>query len=111
MALNIPLTRLRPTYAQSLQPEGIIHWLLLCSLLSLYLLGDPEDPIAVWKKLADQFHKKTLVNKLELRCKFHSLWLRDGNSIQQHIKEITELFEGLSVVGDAVSEEDRAVFC
>ena len=34
--------------------------------LLLYLLGDPEDPIAVWKKLADQFQKKTWANKLEL---------------------------------------------
>ena len=25
----------------------------------LYLIGDPEDPIVVWKKLADQFQKKT----------------------------------------------------
>ena len=25
----------------------------------LYLIGEPEDPIAVWKKLADQFQKKT----------------------------------------------------
>ena len=28
----------------------------------LYLIGDPEDPIVVWKKLADQFQKKTWVN-------------------------------------------------
>ena len=33
----------------------------------LYLIGDPEDPITVWKKLADQFQRKTWANKLELR--------------------------------------------
>ena len=27
----------------------------------LYLIGDPEDPVVVWKKLQDQFQKKTLV--------------------------------------------------
>ena len=32
----------------------------------LYLIGDPEDPVAVWKKLKDQFQKKTWANKLEL---------------------------------------------
>ena len=32
----------------------------------LYLIGDTEDLIAVWKKLGDQFQKKTWVNKLEL---------------------------------------------
>ena len=35
--------------------------------LLLYLLGDPEDPAVVWKKLGDQFQKKTWANKLALR--------------------------------------------
>ena len=74
-----------------------------------YLLGDPEDPIAVWKKLADQF-QKMWVNKLGLQRKLHSLWLRDSDSVQQHSKEMTVLFEGLSVISDPVSEEDRAVY-
>ena len=25
----------------------------------LYLLGEPDDPVVVWKKLLDQFQKKT----------------------------------------------------
>lgn len=25
----------------------------------LYLLGDPEDPVAVWQKLKDRFQRKT----------------------------------------------------
>ena len=33
----------------------------------LYLLGDPVCPIAVWKRLAEQFQPKTLANKLHLR--------------------------------------------
>ena len=28
----------------------------------LYLLGDPVDPAAVWKKLSEQFQKKTWAN-------------------------------------------------
>ena len=33
----------------------------------LYLLGtDPENPAVVWKKLANQFEKKTWANKLAL---------------------------------------------
>ena len=39
----------------------------------LYLLGDPEDPVIVWKKLSDQFQKKMWANKLILRRKLHSL--------------------------------------
>ncbi len=75
----------------------------------LYLIGDPEDPVAVWKKLADQFQKKTWATKLELRRKLHSLRLKDGDSVQEHVKAMTEIFDGLSVAGDPVSDEDRAV--
>ena len=33
----------------------------------LYLLGDdPQDPSVVWKKLSDQFQKRTWANKLDL---------------------------------------------
>ena len=29
----------------------------------LYLIGDPEDPVAVWEKLQNQFQKKSWSNK------------------------------------------------
>ena len=73
------------------------------------MLRDPENSIAVWKKLGDQFHKKTWANKLGLRRKLNSLRIRGGDSVQQHIKQVTELVEG-SVVGDPVSEEDHVVY-
>ena len=58
----------------------------------------------VWKKLADQFQKKTWANKLELRRKLYSLKLKDGDSVHSHIKAMTEVFDSLSVIGDPVSE-------
>ena len=76
----------------------------------LYLVGDPEDPVVVWKKLADQFEKKAWATRLDLRRKLHSLRLNDGDSVQEHIKIMTELFDALSVAGETVSEEDRVVY-
>lgn len=73
----------------------------------LYLIGDPEDPIAVWQ---NQFQKKTWANKLALQRRLHSLQLRDGKSVQDHIKAMTELFNELAIVGDAIEEEDRVVY-
>ena len=35
--------------------------------------------------------------------------LQDGGSVQDHIKEMTELFVALAVIDDRVSEEDRVV--
>ena len=85
--------------------------LSFCQLTSLlYLVGNPEDPVVVWKKLADQFEKKTWATRLDLRRKLHSLRLKDGDSAQEHIKVMTELFDSLSVAGETVSEDDRVVY-
>jgi len=38
------------------------------------------------------------------------LLLKDGDSVQEHIKVMTEIFNGLSVIGDPIAEEDRVVY-
>ena len=83
-------------------------WLSV-DLTLLYLLGDPEDPVTVWKKLSDQFQKKTWANKLELRKRLYSLRLKEGGSVQEHIRRMTEVFKELAVICDLVKEEDRVV--
>ena len=75
----------------------------------LYLLGDLEDPKVVWKKLEEQLQPKTWSNKLHLRCKLYALKLKEGGTVNEHIKTMSEIFEGLAIIGDAVSEEDRVV--
>ena len=65
--------------------------------------------MVVWKKLENQYQKKTWANKLELRRKLLSLGLKEGESVQQHVKVITEIFETLSVIGEPITEEDRVV--
>ena len=75
----------------------------------LYLIGDPENPVTVWRKLADQFQKKTWANKLALRRKLYSLRLKDGDSVQDHVKSMTEIFNELSVIGVEMDEEDKVV--
>ena len=35
---------------------------------------------------------------------------KDGDSVQEHIKITTKLFDALSVAGETVSEEDRVVY-
>ena len=76
----------------------------------LYMLGNPEDPAAVWKKLEEQFQRKTWSNKLQLKRKLFSLKLKDGESVHQHIKTMTEVFAALAVIGDPVTEEDQVVY-
>ena len=75
----------------------------------LYLLRDLEDPKVVWKKLEEQLQPKTWSNKLHLRYKLYALKLKEGGTVNEHIKTMSEIFEGLAIIGDAVSEEDRVV--
>eukprot|EP00731_Ephydatia_muelleri_P025883 Em0017g966a len=78
----------------------------------LYLVGSdhPDNPVIVWKKLQDQFQRKTWANKLALHRRLHSLRFREGESIQEHIKTMTELSSELAIVGDAIEEEDQVVY-
>ena len=82
-----------------------------CPLSHRYSIfsAEPDDPIAVWKKLSEQFQKKTWTNKLGLRRRLYSLKLKEGDSVQEHIRKMTEIFEELAVIGDPVKEEDRVV--
>lgn len=56
----------------------------------LYLVGDPVDPVAVWGLLKDQFQKKSWANRLPLRKRLYSLRLKEGGSMKEHIKIITD---------------------
>ena len=75
----------------------------------LYLIGEPTSPITVWEQLESQFQKKTWANKLRLRKKLYSLRLCEGDSVQDHVRRITEVFNALSAVGDNQAEEDKVV--
>ena len=48
----------------------------------LYLLGDPQDPVIIWKKLEDQFQKRSWANKLALRRRLYALKLKDDEPVQ-----------------------------
>ena len=75
----------------------------------LYLLGDPNDPVTVWNKLSSQFQKKTWADKLQLRRRLYTLTFKEGGSVREHIKKLSEIFKELAVVGSPVEEEDKVV--
>ena len=75
----------------------------------LYLLGDPVDPKEVWLKIQDQFQKKSWANKLILKRKSNALKLKDGETMQGHVKAMMEIFDELSIIGDLVDKEDQVV--
>ena len=75
-----------------------------------YLIGNPENPVVVWKRLQDQFQKKTWANKLDVRWRLHTLQLKDGEPVQGHIKAMMELFNELAIVGNVIQDEDCVIY-
>ena len=61
-------------------------------------------------RTAMQFQKKTWANRLALRKRLHSMLLKDGQNVQEHVKNMVELFNELAIVGDNISDEDRVVY-
>ena len=75
-----------------------------------YIVGDPVDPAAVWRKLSGQFQKKTWANKLSLRKKLFTIKLNNSGSMREHIKKMTEIVSELAVIAEPVSDEDQVVY-
>ena len=63
----------------------------------------------VWKTLHEQFDKSTNLAKLRMKCKHMTTKLREGESVEQHVRVMKELTDRLAVMGSPVSEEDQAM--
>ncbi len=72
----------------------------------LYLVRDPVDSAAVWNKLSGQFQKKTWANKLSLRKRLFTMKLGDCGSMNEYVKNMTEIFSELAVISQPVSDKD-----
>ena len=80
-----------------------------------YLIGrEPDDPVAVWKQLADHLECKTWGNRYELWKRLFSMpkmrEIRDGGSVNEHLKSLQEIFDSLSVLEDPVTENKQVMF-
>ena len=106
LKLRLPMEILQ----RSSQPGKTRHLVLSLDPSLLYLLGDPKDPVVVWKTLSNQFQKKTWTNRLALRRRLHSVRLKDGQTIQDHVKTLTKIFNELAVIGDTIEDDDRVIY-
>ena len=75
----------------------------------LYLIGDPEDPSEVSQKLESTSQKRKWANKVEAQRKLFSLRLKEGASVQEHVKAMTKISDRQSVIEDPISDEDLVV--
>ena len=75
----------------------------------LYLVTSFEEPVGAWKALADHFERDTLVNKLMLKKQYFRMEMKEGTSMEEHIKRMKELTDRLATLNAPVSEEDQVV--
>ena len=71
---------------------------------------DPDSAADVWTLLQNQFRKESWLNKLTIKKKLYNLRLT-GNNVSGHIKEMTELFQSLTLLGCEVEDEEKCVYC
>ena len=90
-----------------LRRDKVLATIVLSIDPSLFLIGDPRHPVDVWRMLTNQFQRKTWANKLVLRRRLHALQLKKGDSVQEHVKAMTEIFNELAVIGE---DEDCVVY-
>ena len=75
----------------------------------LYLVTSCEQPRTVWEELRNHFERDALANKLLLKKRYFRLEMKEGTSIQKHLKHMKELTDRLAAMGVPIHEEDRVV--
>ena len=75
----------------------------------LYLITSCEEPASAWVALRNHFERETLVNKLMLKKQYFRMEMKEGTSIEAHIKDMKELTDRLAAINAPISEEDQVV--
>ena len=75
----------------------------------LYLITSTEDPRAAWDALRGHFDRDTLANKLFLKKQYFRAEMKEGTSMEAHLKQMKEITDRLAVIGAPISEEDQVV--
>ena len=75
----------------------------------LYLVTSCEQPKQAWDALKNHFERETLVNKLLLKKQYFRSEMKEGTSVDQHLKHMKDIADKLAAIGTPISEEDQVV--
>ena len=82
---------------------------LAVSPSQLYLVTLCTKPKEAWDSLCGHFESSTLANKLFLKKKYFRSEMKEGTSIELHLKHMKEITDKLAAIGAPISEEDQVV--
>ena len=83
--------------------------IMAISTPQLYLVTSCDKPKDAWDKLSAHFECKTLANKLFLKKKYFRTEMKEGTSMETHLKHMKEITDRLAAIGAPISEEDQVV--
>ena len=75
----------------------------------LYLVSSCNDPKQAWDALKKHFERDSLANKLFLKKKYFRTEMKEGTSIEQHLRYMKDIADRLAAIGAPISEEDQVV--
>ena len=82
---------------------------LAISTQQLCLITSYENPKDAWDALRKHFERDTLANKLFLKKRYFRAEMKEGTSVEVHLKEMKEITDRLASIGAPISEEDQVV--
>lgn len=75
----------------------------------LYLVTSCENPKQAWDTLRNHFERETLANKLFLKKQYFRTEMKEGTSMDKHLKHMKDITDRLAAIGAPISEEDQVV--
>ena len=75
----------------------------------LYLVTSCDQPKEAWDSLRNHFERETLANKLYLKKRYFRAEMKEGTSIEMHLKDMKEITDRLAAIGAPIAEEDQVV--
>ena len=83
-------------------------FVVVISSSQLYLITSVEQPKDAWDALRNHF-ERTLANKLMLKKQYFQTEMKEGTSVEAHLKGTKELTDKLEAIGAPISEEDQVI--
>ena len=63
----------------------------------------------LWEKLEELYQAKSISNRLYLKEQFHTLHMKEGTKISDHLSTLNEIVSELEAIGVAIEDEDKAL--
>ena len=71
----------------------------------LYLVTSCEEPKQAWNALKNHFERETLANKLLLKKQYFRSEMKEGTSLDKHLKYMKDITNKLAAIGAPISED------